>query len=104
MKKQAAVLATVLALMGTGAMAADLDKVDLGGEYWYAGQKQTATHEQVLQNIHELNEMVDKDYGLKKTGLATGYKQFREKFQTLSAMAGEVPSTEQNYNWRWQGH
>ena len=38
MNKKAAVLAAVLALAGTSAMAADLDKVDLGGEYWYAGQ------------------------------------------------------------------
>ncbi len=91
MNKKAAVLAAVLALAGTSAMAADLDKVDLGGEYWYAGQQQTATHEQVLQNIKELNEMVDKDYGLKKSGLATGFKQFREKFDTIYAMAGEVP-------------
>lgn len=72
MNKKAAVLAAVLALAGTSAMAADLDKVDLGGEYWYAGHQQTATHEQVLQNIKELNEMVDKDYGLKKSGLADG--------------------------------
>ncbi len=80
MKKQAAVLAAALALMVTGAQAADLGKVDLGGTYWYAGKQQTATHEQVLQNIHELNEMVDKDLGLTKTGLATVYKQVCEQY------------------------
>ena len=52
-----------------------LKHIDLGGNYYYAGQQQQVSHDQVLSHIEKLNNLLEKDAGWGKTGLAAGYNQ-----------------------------
>ena len=52
-----------------------LKHIDLGGNYYYAGKQQQVSHDQVLSHIEKLNNLLEKDAGWGKTGLAAGYNQ-----------------------------
>ena len=52
-----------------------LKHIDLGGNYYYAGKQQQVSHNQVLSHIEKLNNLLEKDAGWGKTGLAAGYNQ-----------------------------
>lgn len=52
-----------------------LKHIDLGSNYLYAGHDHQVSHDQVLSNIKKLNNLLEKDAGWGKTGLAAGYNQ-----------------------------
>lgn len=49
-----------------------LKHIDLGGNYYYAGKQQQVSHNQVLSHIEKLNNLLEKNAGWGKTGLAAG--------------------------------
>ncbi|MDU2418086.1 YadA-like family protein [Negativicoccus succinicivorans] len=68
-----------------------LKHIDLGGNYYYAGNQQQVSHDQVLSHIEKLNNLLEKDAGWGKTGLAAGYNQIlqhHDAIQNAIAAAG----------------
>lgn len=73
-----------------------LKHIDLGGNYYYAGQQQQVSHDQVLSHIEKLNNLLEKDAGWGKTGLAAAYNQIlqhNDAIQNAIAAAGPKYST-----------
>lgn len=68
-----------------------LKHIDLGGNYYYAGKQQQVSHNQVLSHIEKLNNLLEKDAGWGKTGLAAGYNQAMQHGSFIMNTINELP-------------
>lgn len=68
-----------------------LKHIDLGGNYYYSGKQQQVSHNQVLSHIEKLNNLLEKDAGWGKTGLAAGYNQAMQHGSFILNTINELP-------------
>lgn len=74
--------------------AQTLKHIDLGGNYYYAGDQQQVSHSQVLSHIEKLNNLLEHDAGWGKTGLAAGYNQLIQKSDLIGAAIQSLPEAQ----------
>ncbi|MDU1055701.1 MAG: YadA-like family protein [Negativicoccus succinicivorans] len=75
-----------------------LKHIDLGGNYYYAGKQQQVSHDQVLSHIEKLNNLLEKDAGWGKTGLAAGYNQAMQHGSFIVNTIKELPVSQDTKN------
>ncbi|WP_459540183.1 YadA-like family protein [Negativicoccus succinicivorans] len=68
-----------------------LKHIDLGSNYYYAGKQQQVSHNQVLSHIEKLNNLLEKDAGWGKTGLAAAYNQAMQHGSFIVNTINELP-------------
>lgn len=75
-----------------------LKHIDLGGNYYYAGKQQQVSHDQVLSHIEKLNNLLEKDAGWGKIGLAAGYNQAMQHGSFIVNTIKELPVSQDTKN------
>lgn len=97
MKKQMLAVLVGMSLCAMPVLAADgaakepLKHVDLGGTFNYAGQPTPFTNEQVLSNIANLNETLEKSVGYTGVSEAAAFIVMEEKSAGILAQLGNLP-------------